>query len=474
MSSNPGPSAHVLHFHPPVAQPLKFGIREIQGRFNRYRGLSIGLTQALYFGLCWAHWDGHPLLGFDFVRQRVHLFGALYGPQDLLLLALLLIAGALALFTASAIAGRIFCGFACPQSVYTAAFLWLEQRCQGSPGRRQRLWREGRRAERLLRRTATWAAWALLSLAVGWTLVAYFSSAPDLWSRTWQARLSPLEWTGLLGYAAFTFLQAGLLRESVCQHMCPYARFQGVMGHASTQVVGYDAPRGEPRASTITTARTSGSGACIDCGLCVEVCPAGIDIRQGAQYACISCGLCIDACERVMQRSRQPGGLIRFAAADGSGLKQTLSQPRIRLYLGLLALCGLGVAVLAATRVPLQLEVLRDRGVLSRQRADGLQENVYRLHVQNYDLRAHAYALELQGPPGLRLAQDLTPTLYIESGGERSIAVRVLAPADAVAEGQAPNPAPSAVLPLQFRLRALDAPAQQRQQASTFLWSRAG
>ena len=320
MSSATAPRAQPVHFYPPKST-LQFGIRAIAGRFNRARWWSIGITQMLFFGLCWAQWQGRPLVSFDLVRQQVHLLGGLFGPQDLLLLTLLLIGGALALFVTSAVGGRIFCGFVCPQSVYTALFIWLEQRVQGTPGQRQRRQASGATTALWARRLLTWALWALVALALGWTLTAYFSSGPALWQRTWQGQLGGAEATLMLGYAAFAFAQAGFLREKVCQHMCPYARFQGVMATPQTQSVVYDAPRGEPRRSTgqavaraASTAHPPSRGDCLDCNLCVEVCPAGIDIRNGLQYECISCGLCIDACDRVMHNARQPQGLIRFAS----------------------------------------------------------------------------------------------------------------------------------------------------------------
>lgn len=470
MSSLAGITAQPIRFYPPKT-PLQYGVRETPGRFNRIRWATVGLTQALFFGLCWASWQGRPLVGFDFSRQQIHLFGAILGPQDLFLLALLLIAGALALFAVSAIAGRLFCGFACPQSVYTAVFLWIEQRLQGSPGHRARRAREGARFQIGLRRAATWAAWGAVSLWIGWTLVAYFSPAPDLWTRTLQGDLGPWELPGMLFYGGFTFLQAGLLREKVCQHMCPYARFQGVMGNARTLNVSYDALRGEPRGRPITQATAqaghSKAGACIDCGLCVDVCPAGIDIRQGAQYACISCGLCIDACDRVMTRTRQPTGLIHFASPGGDRLGDVLRQPRIRVYGALLGAALLGVVLLALQRIPLQLDVLRDRGVMARVDRQGVVENLYRLHLQNYDTAAHDYAITVSGLPGLRV--ETPQSTRIAPGEGRTLVVSVKSPARDVAREVAPDRART-IATLQFTVQASSDNRQQRTRASTFLF----
>lgn len=493
MTSLSGLPAQPIHFHPPVSS-LRWGVRAIGGRFNRVRWLTVGLTQGLFLGLCWLSWDGRPLLSFDFALQRVHWLGGIYGPQDLLVLAGLLMAGALALFLASALSGRVFCGFACPQSVYTAVFLAVEQALHGTPGQRRQRARTGQRWSAAWRWGLTWSVWAALSLVLGWTFTAYFSSGPDLARRTLAGALGPVEWGACLGYALFAFLQAGLLREKVCQHMCPYARFQGVMGNAYTQAVSYDGRRGEPRAATSrlagapSRAAMTGAGApgplgggaatradatptapgdCVDCGLCVQVCPAGIDIRQGAQYECISCGLCIDACDRVMRSARRPTGLIRFANSLGTGWRDTLAQARVRGHALALLLALLGVGWTVAQRVPLQLEVLRDRAVLSRPNRDGSVDNVYRLHLQNYDVRAHAFTVQLREAGPLQLLP--TAPIDVPAGGERSVAVTVRLPAAAAAEAQG---ASTPVLPLQLAVVAEQAPALQRQQATRFLLPR--
>ncbi|MDD0814616.1 cytochrome c oxidase accessory protein CcoG [Curvibacter sp. HBC28] len=482
MTSLSGLPAQPIQFHPPVSS-LRWGVRAIGGRFNRARWASVGLTQALFFGLCWLSWNGRPLLSFDFAHQRVHLLGAIYGPQDLLLLAGLLMAGALALFLASALSGRVFCGFVCPQSVYTGVFLGVEHWVMGTPGQRRQRARSGQRLQSAARQALTWGLWGGMSLALGWTFTAYFSSGPDLARRTLAGAMGPVELGACLGYALFAFLQAGLLREKVCQHMCPYARFQGVMGNEHTQVVSYDQRRGEPRANVLRAPLSRGAGpagqaapaaqvlpaagACVDCGLCVQVCPAGIDIRQGAQYECISCGLCIDACDRVMLSARQPTGLIRFANSLGTGWRDTLAQPRVRGYALALALALLGVGWTVAQRVPLQLEVLRDRAVLARPNRDGSVDNIYRLHVQNYDVREHAYQVQLREAGGLQLLP--TEPIVVPASGERSVAVTVRLPAQAV---QTAGADPARVLPLQLAVVAEQAPDLQRQQASRFLLPR--
>ena len=475
MSSATAPRAQPVHFYPPKST-LQFGIRAIAGRFNRARWWSIGITQMLFFGLCWAQWQGRPLVSFDLVRQQVHLLGGLFGPQDLLLLTLLLIGGALALFVTSAVGGRIFCGFVCPQSVYTALFIWLEQQVQGTPGQRQRRQASGATTALWARRLLTWALWALVALALGWTLTAYFSSGPALWQRTWQGQLGGAEATLMLGYAAFAFAQAGFLREKVCQHMCPYARFQGVMATPQTQSVVYDAPRGEPRRSTgqavaraASTAHPPSRGDCLDCNLCVEVCPAGIDIRNGLQYECISCGLCIDACDRVMDKARQPQGLIRFASQQGADWRHTLRQRRVRVYFALLGLTALAVVATVAWRVPLQVEVVRDRGVMARQLRNGDVENIYRVHIQNYDTQAHTYRIALAGDTALHMPPQ--EPVHIASGEERTVAVAVVQPYRTGGAVEAGRGA-AAIQPIAFQVQSQADAQQQRTRTSSFIQPR--
>ncbi len=475
MSSATAPRVQPVHFYPPQST-LQFGIRAIAGRFNRARWWSIGVTQMLFFGLCWAQWQGRPLVSFDLVRQQVHLFGALFGPQDLLLLTLLMIGGALALFVTSAVGGRIFCGFVCPQSVYTALFLWIEQQVQGTPGQRQRRQASGATAALWARRLLTWALWAAVSLALGWTLTAYFSSAPALWQRTWQGELGGAESTLMLGYAAFALAQAGFLREKVCQHMCPYARFQGVMATPQTQSVVYDATRGEPRrgaghavARAPSAAQPARRGDCLDCNLCVEVCPAGIDIRNGLQYECISCGLCIDACDRMMSKARQPQGLIRFASQHGADWRHTLRQRRVRVYFALLGLTALAVVATVAWRVPLQVEVVRDRGVMARQLRNGDVENIYRVHIQNYDTQAHAYRIALAGDTPLHMPQQAP--VVIASGEERTVAVAVVQPYRSTSGADSGRGVPT-ITPMALQVQSLVDAQQQRTRSSSFIQPR--
>ena len=373
---------------PAIAAGATIHARATSGSFTRWRWALVWLTQLAYYGTPWLSFNGRQAVLFDLQADRFFLFGAVLYPQDLIYLAGLLVLSALLLFFVTTLAGRLWCGFACPQTVYTELFQWIEHRCEGDRQARLRLDRSPWTVHKLARRGGKHLAWALLALWTGFTLVGYFTPIRDL-ALAVPGQLGPWEgfWIGFYGLA--TYGNAGFLRESVCQHMCPYGRFQGSLMDANTLYVAYDERRGEPRASRPrgSDPAAQGSGACVDCTLCVQVCPVGIDIRQGLQAACISCGLCIDACNKVMDQLRAPRGLIRMASERERAGEQTrplgwrghLARRRVQVYGGLLLL-GSGLLVTSfAERPTLRLNALRDRGVLARQVEHGAVENVYRL-----------------------------------------------------------------------------------------------
>ncbi len=383
----------VIPIHPAPSWQLtdKIQAREVSGRFARWRWTLFGLTQACFYGLPWLNWNGRQAVLFDVAHQRFFLFEAVLLPQDLIYLAGLLVVCALLLFLVTAVAGRMWCGFACPQTVYTSLYMWVENRLEGSHQHRKWLDRSGWTPEKLLRRGGKHLVWLLLGLWTGLTFVGYFTPMRALGVDMLHlsAGFWPAFWTAFYGLA--TYLNAGLVREKVCLHMCPYGRFQGSLMDKRTFNVAYDPRRGEPR----TSLRHDGSngkstGHCIDCTLCVQVCPTGIDIRQGLQAACIACGLCIDACNRVMDKVRAPRGLIRLAtlhelggAAKGRTLLQTLLRPRVVAYATLLSLCTGALAWSFWQRPQVRMNVIRDRAVMARFIEQGDVENVYRLQLMN-------------------------------------------------------------------------------------------
>ncbi|MDX5445525.1 MAG: cytochrome c oxidase accessory protein CcoG, partial [Zoogloeaceae bacterium] len=378
--------------------------RAVSGRFNTLRWAMVWITQIVFYGACWLQWEApegtRQALWFDLPERKLHLFGLVLWPQDALLFALALILAAVGLFFVTALAGRVFCGFACPQTVYTQLFTWIEARVEGDHLARLRLDNAPMSPPKFARKALKHALWALLAAWTAITFVGYFTPIRELLPAIAAFSTGPWEAFWLIFYAAFTYVQAGLAREAVCQHMCPYSRFQGVMTDTATRVVSYDAARGEPRGSL----RASGAtGDCVDCGLCVQVCPTGIDIRDGQQYACINCGLCIDACEPVMARIGAPAGLIRYASENELAARPAPRhgrvRPRLAVYAGLLAVTTLLLGWNLLDRSLLQVNVLRDRSALMRELPDGRVENVFLLKLVNLDERPHRYVVAVEGLP---------------------------------------------------------------------------
>lgn len=414
----------------PLLTAGRLHTRLTSGRFNNYRVACVLLTQLLYFGLPWLQFDGRQAVLFDLPHGRFYLFGALFLPQDAVYLAGLLIFCALALFGSSAFGGRLWCGFACPQTVYGQIMLWLERAIAGDHVARRKLDAAGG-MRRMALRGLVGLAQAAFSLWVGVTLALYFSPARALWPRLWRGELSPAEGLWIAGYALFTFLLAAVLREKVCLHMCPYARFQGAMFDRHTRVVSYDARRGEPRG------KGARAGGCVDCGICVQVCPTGIDIRQGLQYACTGCAACIDACDRVMDRLGAPRGLIRHASEAALAERPVppwYRRGRLVTYAALMLAVLLVCAGSLSARMPFRADVLRDRAELVRDTGDGAIENSYSIRLMNATPVADDYSIAVAGPDGLVLSQ---PSLRyrVPAGQAATIGVSVRAPDGLLARG---------------------------------------
>lgn len=453
----------------------KIQARRISGRFNRWRWAFVALTQLAFYGLPWLSLNGRQALLFDLEARRFYLFSAVLYPQDLIYLTLLLVISALLLFYATTLAGRVWCGFSCPQTVYTELFVWLERRFEGDRAARLRLDAAPWGAPKLLKRGGKHLAWGSLSLWTGLTLVGYFTPIRSLLAAMPAGQLGPWEGFWCLFYGLATYANAGFLREKLCQHMCPYGRFQGSLMDARTLVVAYDQARGEPRAARQRAdgQATAGQGACVDCGLCVQVCPVGIDIRQGVQAACISCGLCIDACDRMMDKLRAPRGLVRFSSPQAlqagatatQALWQAVWRPRALIYFSLLAAASAALALGLWQRPDLRLDAMRDRSVLAREVGDGEVENLYRLQVMNASERPRQLRLRVEGPAGLLLASPGTLRLGPAQAEVITVALRL----DAAAASRHAG----AVLPIRFAVSG-DAPGDEATAStdSTFLLPR--
>ena len=463
----------------PPAEPAEVSLYEISrkiypravhGWFATWRWALVWLTQIVFYGLPWLAWNGRQAVLFDLGARKFAIFGLVFWPQDVIYLAVLLILSALALFLFTAIAGRVWCGYACPQSVYTEMFLWVERRIEGDRLARIRLDAEPLSARKLGRKAAKHAIWAAIGLWTGITFVGYFTPIREL-IRAMPFSLGPWETFWVLFYGFATYGNAGWMREQVCKYMCPYARFQSVMFDRDTLVIAYDAGRGEPRGprSRKTDPKAAGLGHCVDCEICVQVCPTGIDIRQGLQYECIGCAACIDGCDQVMEKMGYPKGLIRYASENAleqhGGAREMwrhVLRPRTLVYSALLVAIAAGAGVALSLRNPLKVDVLRDRGALARESAPGLIENVYRLQIMNTGEASRTFTIRAKGIEGLAVV-GLAQPVAVDGAAVRTVPIRLQAPADAAAPG---------THKIAFEVEALGEPRLEREEPSTFILPR--
>ncbi len=401
--------------------------REVHGVFANLRVAGVVVLLGLYYGLAWLPWHGRQAVLFDLPARKFYIFDWVFWPQDFFYLALLLILAAVSLFFFTAVAGRLWCGYACPQTVWTEIFLWMERKIEGDRPQQMKLDRGAWNGRKLRLKLSKHALWIAFSLWTGFTFVGYFTPIRELWSSVWSFDLGPWETFWILFYGFATYGNAGWMREQVCIYMCPYARFQSAMFDRDTLIISYDEGRGEPRGSRKKGAdhQALGLGDCIDCTLCVQVCPTGIDIRNGLQYQCIGCAACIDVCDQVMDKMGYPKGLIRYSTENAmSGGKTRVLRPRIVIYSVILALM-VGVLVWAlATRVPVELDIIRDRNALYRMAPAGLVENVYTLRLVNMYDRQRTFRIGVEGLEGLQLI-NRHGDVEVPAGSVRSLDVQV-------------------------------------------------
>jgi len=416
--------------------------RSIQGVFANWRWAMVWLTQLVFYGLPWLQWGERQMVLFDLEVKRFYLFGLVLYPQDFIYLTGLLIISALSLFLFTAVAGRLWCGFACPQTVYTEIFLWIEHRIEGDRSARLRLDNGGWTAEKLWKKSAKQSAWIAVSLWTGFTFVGYFVPIRQLGAEL-LALHGPWQMFWVLFYGFATYGNAGFLREQVCKYMCPYARFQSAMFDKDTLIVTYDTQRGEPRGarSKKVDPKATGLGDCIDCSLCVQVCPVGIDIRNGLQYECIGCGLCVDACNSVMDKVGAPRGLIRYATPNGMASRWSTAQmlrrvarPRVLIYVGALVVLSVALVASMALRTPLKVDVVSDRAVLARIVSGGQLENLYRLQIMNATEAPQRYRISASGLEGLTVAAEDRET-EVDATQARWVPVRLRIPYGAATAG---------------------------------------
>ena len=429
--------------------------RSVSGRFSRWRWAMVVLTQLVFYGLPWLAWGQRQAVLFDLGARRFYIFGLVLYPQDFIYLTGLLVISALSLFLFTAVAGRLWCGYACPQTVYTEIFLWIEKRVEGDRSARMRRDAKPWSVDWLWRKSTKHGLWLAVALWTGFTFVGYFTPVRELARESLQLSLSAWElfWTLFFGFA--TYGNAGFMREQVCKHMCPYARFQSAMFDRDTLIVTYDQGRGEPRGGRSRKAGLAALnlGACVDCSLCVQVCPTGIDIRRGLQYECIGCGACADVCDTVMDKMGYARGLVKYSTENAMSLGWTRAQtmghvlrPRIVIYTIVLGTIVVAMLFSLWLRTPFKVDVVHDRGVAARIVGAGQIENVYRLQLMNATESAQQYRLSVNGLPGLAISSE--PLVSVAATQSRWVAVRVQLPPEGALPGSHP---------IHFEIDSLDA-----------------
>ncbi|MGI9225618.1 MAG: cytochrome c oxidase accessory protein CcoG [Woeseiaceae bacterium] len=417
---------------PMFASAEKIYPREIKGRFESLSKLATISLLGLFYAVPWLMWGGRQAFLFDLPARKFYLLGLTLWPQDFPYLAMLLVIAALTLFFFTALLGRVWCGFACPQTVWTEAFIWMEQWTEGTRKQRMKLDKAPWSWNKLRRKGSKQLLWLSFSLWTGFTFVGYFTPIHELGPQlvTVSAGGWATFWTLFYGFA--TYGNAGYMREQVCKYMCPYARFQSAMFDEDTLIISYDEIRGEPRGGRKRTADRQALklGDCIDCTLCVQVCPTGIDIRDGLQYECIACAACIDACDSVMDKMNYPRGLVRYSTERSiKGTDSKVLRPRIFVYAALLSVLFIGLITSMATRTPIILDVIRDRNSLYRELPGDMIENIYTLKVINQRNDEHSFHLAIEGVPGITL-DGVPEVIVVAGGGVLSLPVRARAHRD--------------------------------------------
>ncbi|MGZ5088192.1 MAG: cytochrome c oxidase accessory protein CcoG [Usitatibacter sp.] len=412
--------------------------RAVHGAFARWRWSLVFATQAVFYGLAWLQWNGRQAVLFDLAARKFYIFGLVLWPQDFIYLAVLLVLSALSLFLFTAIAGRLWCGYACPQTVYTEIFMWIERAIEGDRPARLRLDSAPASARKVALKGVKHGAWIALSLWTGFTFVGYFTPIRELTHSAAALSLGPWEgfWIGFYSFA--TYGNAGWMREQVCKYMCPYARFQSAMFDPDPLIITYDAARGEPRGGRgrSVDAKAKGLGDCVDCNICVQVCPTGIDIRQGLQYECIGCAACIDGCDQVMHKMNYAPGLIRYSTEnalkngwDARRIARRVLRPRVLVYMAVLCAIAIAAAATLWNRAPMKMDVIRDRGSLAREVEGGRIENVFRLQLMNTEERPRRVTVSVAGGGelgALEILSDPQP-LEVAPVTTRMVTVRVRA-----------------------------------------------
>ncbi|MBO9547970.1 cytochrome c oxidase accessory protein CcoG [Pseudomonas sp.] len=434
--------------------------RSFSGLYRTLRIAFAGALFVLFFGTAWLDWNGRQAVLWDLADSKFHIFGATFWPQDFILLSALLIICAFGLFAITVYAGRVWCGYSCPQSTWTWLFMWCEKVTEGDRNQRIKLAAAPWSLNKLARRTLKHSLWLAIGVLTGLTFVGYFTPIRPLAQELFTLQLGGVALFWVLFFTAATYLNAGWLREAVCLHMCPYARFQSVMFDKDTLAVAYDPRRGESRGPRKkgSDARAQGLGDCIDCTLCVQVCPTGIDIRDGLQMACIGCAACIDACDNVMDKMGYPRGLIGYKSEHSlQGGTTHWLRPRLLGYAAALVLMVGALVVALQLRPMVSLDVIKDRG-LFRENAQGQIENIYLLKVINKTAQPQRYHLRLLDAEGFELHGNTEFSIPAGEMSELPVSVALLAERPASSSQE-----------LAFEIRDSDQPAVRSVARSRFV-----
>ena len=402
-------------------------VKNYTGIFKKFRQISSFIMLLMFFGFSWLTWDGRQAVLFDLPNRQFHVFGMTFWPQDFMLLSWLLIILAFALFFFTVFAGRLWCGYACPQFVWTWIYIWIENHTEGDRNARMKLDKQkGWSSEKIRKKGLKHLLWIVFSIASAVAFVGYFTPIRELIPSFFAAELGPWElwWIGFIAVA--TYGNAGWLREQVCIYMCPYARFQSVMFDQDTLIISYDEQRGENRGKRKKGSdyKAQGLGDCIDCNACVHVCPVGIDIRDGLQYECVACGACVDACDDMMERVGYPKGLVLYTTEHQlDGNKTHIMRPRLIGYFAVLCAMFIAFAYTLYSRIPLEVDILRDRGQLFSELPNGNIENVYTLKLANKEQVDHDYSISVSGIDGMEYKG--ADVVTIKSGELLDLPVRI-------------------------------------------------
>lgn len=444
---------------------VKIRPRPVKGRFQNLRLTAVLVLLGIFHLLPFLMWNGRQAIWFDMPHRRFYIFGLNIWPQDFILLSFILLGLALTLFCVTAILGRVWCGYACPHTVYTEVFLWLEQKIEGNRSEQLKLARRPWDAVKIRKRFLKYFLWVAFALITGLGFVGYFvpirQLIPDFF--TLNASKSAYFWVWF--YGTFCYLQAGIVREQFCKYICPYARFQGAMFDRDTLIIAYDEKRGEPRRRLKRQDRESGDlGFCVDCTMCVQVCPTGIDIRDGLQVECIACAACIDACDNMMDQIKAPRGLIRYTstvALENNHSKTRILRPKTIGYMVVLSLALSALVTFAFKKSDIDLNVIADRNAMGRKLPNQEIQNVYVAKILNKTERTRVFRFEVEGVDGIYLS----PQMEVEAlpNQVKDVVLRINAPRQAM-DGR------DQIIVL--KVVPQDAPEQSAEKKTQFAYSR--